>query len=43
MKIRKYLSKVIAFSMGLCMFAGSSSAYADSSMNLAAEANNEGN
>ena len=43
MKLRKCLSKIIAFSMGLCMIAGSGTVYADSEMNLSAEANNEGN
>ena len=43
MKLRKCLSKIIAFSMGLCMIAGANTAYADSLVNLTAESNNEGN
>lgn len=43
MKLKKYLSKIIAFSMGLCIMSAGSGAYADSTINLTAEANNEGN
>ena len=40
MKIRKYLSKLMALSIGLCMMTGYTPAYADSAINLNVTPNN---
>ena len=43
MKLKKYLSKIIALSMGLCMITGYGGVYADSAINLEVTPNNAEN